>query len=347
MGIRTSDIDCYIQVPDYVDKNKSLVLIARNILRNYPRIFQNLFAIVNAKVPIVKLYHAPTKRNCDINFKSIAGVRNSKLLAYLLQLDTRALNLAIIIKYWSKVHVFTGTNLMPNYALTLLVIFYLQQEKILPPIYLLQMNVPPLIADNWNTAFDDKTPYMTFNNKPLYQLLGGFFKYYNNFHFSESVISLYEGTVLSKKEFENLDNLTDIYHLYKVNVRAGLDKLRTDSAICVQDPFELNKNCTVAVYPKLVQRIIECIKMSSNAYENESSNNFLKATLKRDLRNESQIKPKNMHPYKPNTSNLSKIMKNSKRGFKANQFKNKAVKNHLTMVYEQLKRKQSKNVENR
>ncbi|KAJ0175918.1 hypothetical protein K1T71_008092 [Dendrolimus kikuchii] len=344
MGIRTSDVDCYIELPSFVLRKRSLVVTARNVLGKYPQIFQNLFAVVSAKVPIVKLHHVPTNRHCDVNFHSVTGVRNTKLLAFLLHLDKRALTLAIIIKYWSKVHAITGTNLMPSYAMMHLVIFYLQQEKVLPPICELQKHVPPEITDHWNTAFDDRTPYVSCNNKSLYHLLGGFFKFYNKFNFFESVISMYEGRALNKKEFENVDRVSDIYYLYKDNVRKDYCKmLRIDSYMCVQDPFELNRNLTVAVYPKLTQRILDYFKSASSAYENETRNNFLKVILTRTHKDDFLVKPKTFNDHEALLQKQKLINRPHarKKGFKSNKFNKKAFKNRFTIMFEQLHQKKA------
>ncbi|KAJ0184067.1 hypothetical protein K1T71_000490 [Dendrolimus kikuchii] len=49
MGIKTSDVDCYIELPNFVERKQSIVMRAKDILRRYPHIFQNLFAVASAK----------------------------------------------------------------------------------------------------------------------------------------------------------------------------------------------------------------------------------------------------------------------------------------------------------
>ncbi|CAK1582448.1 unnamed protein product, partial [Parnassius mnemosyne] len=275
LGIKSSDVDCFIRLPVWLQNpGDTYVAQAKAALMQYPRIFTELFAIKGAKVPIVKFYHVPTQRHCDISFKSPTGVENSKLLAYLLNLDNRVLPLAILIKYWAKVHKLTGTNLMPNYALTLLIIFYLQHKAILPPISLLQRNVEHIV-DNWNVAFED-VMHVSGNNESLYELLGGFFKYYRDFKYDVFLVCPFLGLPIKRDLFAKGGNVPSEFELYKTNLkRRNCLPLRTNSLICIQDPFDHSRNCSVAMYPRLVNKIMSCISQSAEIYENKKSEIFL------------------------------------------------------------------------
>lgn len=250
---------------------------ARLLLKKRPHIFKDPFAIGEAKIPIVKFYHIPTQRQCDVSFNSPQSIENSKLLAYFVQLDYRVKSLAILIKYWAKLHGLTGTNLMPNYAMILLVVFYLQQKSILPPVHSLQSN--EFILDNWNVAFDD-VRFASGNTDTLYVLLGGFFLYYKDFNYDKFIISLYLGKPISKESFSTVGNEPPEYRLYKENLQNNKCKpLRTDSLICLQDPFDHSRNCTVAVYARLANKLFSYISLGATAYEIEESDTFLRAIL--------------------------------------------------------------------
>ncbi|XP_052741981.1 terminal uridylyltransferase Tailor isoform X2 [Bicyclus anynana] len=281
LGTKTSDVDCYIQLPRWMHPpDRSYVIRARDILMRHKHIFENAFAIVQAKVPIVQFYHIPTQVNCDINFSCPAGVENSKLIRYLLDCDKRALHLAIFVKYWSKIHHFTGTNLMTSYCLTILVIFFLQHYNMLPSVKYLQENIEELNVNDWNSAFNT-TPYSDFDSDiSMYELLGNFFKYYKTFEFDKYIICPYLGRPVKREDFANVESVPSEFSAYRTNV--GLKKLnplRLDSMMCVQDPFEHNRNCAVAVYPKLVQNIKALIENAVCIYENESQNDFLNKLL--------------------------------------------------------------------
>ncbi|XP_063365210.1 speckle targeted PIP5K1A-regulated poly(A) polymerase-like [Cydia amplana] len=280
MGIKTSDVDCYVHIPVwYRMAGDNLVITARNILRRRANIFAQLLAIAQAKVPIVKFLHTPTRTNCDLSFKSPSGVRNSKLICYLLHSDRRALDLAILVKYWSKAHNLTGTNLMPNYALTLLVIFYLQHIEILPPVCDLQKLVPCDYVDNWNTAFEERE-HRSNNEWSLLQILGGFFSYYSGYDFENSIVSPFLGYPIVRECFKKLSDVPEEFDLYKDLYRNGMcQPLKSDTPMCVQDPFDHSRNCTVGVFFKLSRRVCSYVKLAATLYESKSGEEFLRALL--------------------------------------------------------------------
>ncbi|XP_068632290.1 terminal uridylyltransferase Tailor-like [Battus philenor] len=283
LGIKSSDVDCYINLLPW-QKNPSDIYVtkAKSLMSRRPKLFSNLFAITTAKVPIVKCYHIPTQRYCDISFKSLFGVQNSKLLAYLINLDSRAFHLAILVKYWSKVHNLTGTNLLPNYSLLLLVIFYLQQKSILPPIYRLQN--AEYMVDNWNVAFDEIV-YESDNDESLYNLLGEFFIYYRDFKYDQYIISPFLGRPIHKEQFNSVKFMTDQYSLYKFNLEKGIcQPLKLNTLICVQDPFDHSRNCTGALHPKIAYSLLTHFKLSTDVFENERSDAFLWGILSIEIK---------------------------------------------------------------
>ncbi|XP_013135411.1 PREDICTED: speckle targeted PIP5K1A-regulated poly(A) polymerase-like isoform X2 [Papilio polytes] len=278
LGVKCSDADCFISIPQKLQHaNNNYIMKARRVLLANKQLFSDIVPIPQAKIPIVKFYHIPTQRQCDVSFNSPQSIENSKLLAYFVQLDYRVKSLAILIKYWSKLHGLTGTNLMPNYAMILLVVFYLQQKSILPPVHSLQSN--EFILDNWNVAFDD-VRFASGNTDTLYVLLGGFFLYYKDFNYDKFIISLYLGKPISKESFSTVGNEPPEYRLYKENLQNNKCKpLRTDSLICLQDPFDHSRNCTVAVYARLANKLFSYISLGATAYEIEESDTFLRAIL--------------------------------------------------------------------
>ena len=317
LGIKTSDVDCYVALPNGEQSNKGHVLHARNILNRYHRKFSQVIAITSAKVPIVKFFHKPTQCQCDVNFKSPAGVRNSKLIAFLLHWDKRALPLAVLIKYWSKLHKFTGTNLLGNYSLIMMLIFYLQVKNILPSVYELQRHMPCYYVECWNTAFDDSMSISNSRNADtLYELMGGFFKYYSTFNYKDNMISPFKGCVISKKSFDTFD-VPEEFSLYKELVSRDVrKKMNTDSKICVQDPFDHSKNCTLRVFDRLSERIMAHFQFAAKKFEEEQSNNFLRAIFTEDPNSS----PDNPSMWAPKQIFDNKIKKSNRKR------KNKALK---------------------
>ncbi|XP_041981374.1 UTP:RNA uridylyltransferase 1-like [Aricia agestis] len=318
LGIKTSDVDCYVDLPAWQGPpDEVCVRRARKILGWRRNIFQNVFAITHAKVPIVKFYHMPTGRNCDVSFKSPAGVENSKLLAYWLQSDSRILPLTITIKYWSKVHNLTGTNLMTNYSLILLVVFYLQQKNILPSVQFLQKKVQKFFINSWNVAFNAENHVNT-NEESLFQLLKGFFEYYSTFDYEKFIVCPYLGRLVEKKLFNHLETVPNDFALYKDNVYSqDCEPMRLDSFMCIQDPFEHNRNCSVALYPKLANTIVASFKIAVHVANDV--NNFLKSILTRTInvgakkkKNKGRgiVKNKNKRPHNLSQHIITHITKN-------------------------------------
>lgn len=314
LGIKSSDMDCYIDAPTWILRNDTPPIIqAKNILIKRRDIFHQIFAIIHTKVPVVKLYHVPTMRQCDISLLSSMGVQNSKLIAYLLHLDRRVLKLAILIKYWSKVYSLTGPNVLPNYGLTMLVIFFLQMKNILPPISVLQENAHEFFIEGWSVGFDEMT-YNNTNNDTLYQLLGNFFKYYRNFKFDEFIISPFLGHPLARESFAKTETVPEVFHLYKSLVDSGQCKpIRLDTPICLQDPLEHSRNCTVAVHPKFYQKLNSHFTAASDIFDENDENSFLRKLLNNpQVKEEPRPVPKNKSKtmnYKPKGVIKNKVTK--------------------------------------
>lgn len=77
----------------------------------------------------------------DISITNGVSVRNSEILKHIFQLQPEAVKFVHYLKKWME-------NLIDNfkgfkrYTLTLLVLFYLQQEKVLPSVETVQKGVP-------------------------------------------------------------------------------------------------------------------------------------------------------------------------------------------------------------
>ncbi|KOB79407.1 U6 snRNA-specific terminal uridylyltransferase 1 [Operophtera brumata] len=328
LGIKSSDVDVYVRMPHSQLNRLNPVIMARNKLRSKPWIFTKVFAIPSAKVPIVKFLHIPTGSNCDVNFHSESGVRNSKLIFHLLRTDPKALSLAILVKYWSKVFAFTGTNLLPNYALTMLVIFYLQQVNMLAPIAELQQYVDPYFVEGWNTAFNKNIPQPNACSDHIYHLLGGFFKYYSVFRFDQHVVSTFLGYPVPRIIFGSPDQVPhNEFSLYKENLRGEFCKpLRIDTLMCIQDPFDHSRNCAVAISQKLFAKIQAHFQYAARMYEDVPPDDFLKALLTQDNLYSTRVTIGTMH-------------KRAKRAiFKNNTRKNKRKMNSAAKTYVEMQK---------
>lgn len=291
LGIKTSDADCYVHIPNqprHLAAAGGHVNRAKRVLQAYPQLFAEILSIPRANTPIVKFFHIPTKTNCDLSFKTPLGAQNSKLIAFLLQSDPRLIPMAVVIKYWAKIHGLSGTGKLSNYALTMLIIFYLQQPpiSILPSVEWLQRDgANDVIVDFWNTGFMDKRGLLppSTNTSSISELLGGFFEFYVSFNFEEFVVCPFLGRPIKKDAFKDMVSLPSEFERYKCNVLNGLVMpIRFTTSMCVQDPFEQCHNVASAITSRLAPEIKAFFKFAANCYEKEKLNKceeFLKTIL--------------------------------------------------------------------
>ena len=234
LGFKNSDIDAYV---DFKDNNMNLDADTRMKLLSKLKSKQGIHGvknILNAKVPIIQFVHSQSLIKCDLSFSNKKALINSKYIRMCLQVDSRIPVIATVIKYWAICHGLSGSGprktIMSNYALTLLIIFYLQTESILPNVIELQEKMdksesvkikikerefeygfPKDISvwtgiEYWSTGI----------SKNLVELLNGFFKFYANYDLINLAISPNSGKFVKK----------------------------STSKFCVLDPFETNFNVT-------------------------------------------------------------------------------------------------------
>ncbi|PNF30107.1 hypothetical protein B7P43_G03142 [Cryptotermes secundus] len=100
----------------------------------------NVEGVPSARTPIIKFFHTPSGTQCDVAFRHGLGCENTKLIKFYLSLDPRVRPVILFIKHWAHSHKLTGQSNITSYALTWLVIFYLQEASGfgLPSVELLQ-----------------------------------------------------------------------------------------------------------------------------------------------------------------------------------------------------------------
>lgn len=113
----------------------------------------------------------------------------SELLYTLCQVDNRVQPLVIFIRQWARVFDVSAavqpSPSLTNFMLTCLVISFLQQSKVLPPINQLQIN---------STSPHQRSQ----NSDSLGKLLIDFFRYYSQFDFHANALSIVEGATTKR-----------------------------------------------------------------------------------------------------------------------------------------------------
>ncbi|XP_048416861.2 speckle targeted PIP5K1A-regulated poly(A) polymerase [Stegostoma tigrinum] len=195
-------------------------------------------AVTTARLPVVKFIHKESGLQGDISINNRLAVRNTQFLQLCASLDQRVRPLVYAVRYWAKQkqlagNPFGGGPLMNNYAVTLLVVFFLQNR--IPPVLPTVNHLKELadeddqcIIDGWNCTFPSNHSKIELspNSEGLCELLAEFYKFYSQFDFAGTVISLSEGKVHLVTDFIGSESET--------NLRLG--------PINIQDPFELSHN---------------------------------------------------------------------------------------------------------
>ncbi|XP_055513235.1 speckle targeted PIP5K1A-regulated poly(A) polymerase [Leucoraja erinacea] len=207
-------------------------------------------AVTTARLPVVKFIHKESGLQGDISINNRLAVRNTMFLQLCASLDPRVRPLVYAIRHWAKLkhlagNPFGGGSLMNNYAVTLLVVFFLQNRTppILPTVNHLKEHAgeeDQCIIDGWDCSFpsDRSKIEVDTNTETLCVLLAEFYKFYAEFDYAGTVISLKDGKVHVVTDFIGPDS----------------DKKIRLGPINIQDPFELSHNVSGNINERTAQR---------------------------------------------------------------------------------------------
>ncbi|XP_056626481.1 speckle targeted PIP5K1A-regulated poly(A) polymerase isoform X2 [Triplophysa dalaica] len=242
-----SDIDLSSATPVEI-----LDLVATILRKCVPGVHK-VQTLSTARLPVVKFSHRELNLQGDITINNRLAVRNTRFLQLCSGIDSRLRPLVYTVRLWAKQKHLAGNSsgpgpLLNNYALTLLVIFYLQNRDppVLPSVNKLKSMAceeETCVIEEWDCTFPSQPISVpgSKNTEDLCTLLYGFFTFYSKFDFSASVVSLRDGRALS---------ITDFLHRDKDEVttaEASSPKPKRSSApklgpMNVLDPFELSHN---------------------------------------------------------------------------------------------------------
>ncbi|XP_037024443.1 uncharacterized protein LOC119066221 [Bradysia coprophila] len=281
LAFKDSDLDFYVELPNCEQhrSKKAQLKVIRNILESSKE-FANFESITKPRVPIIKCIHLGTPTNCDFNCSNRFGSLNSPIVAHLLNFDHRIHKLAIIIKYWTKIHDCAGVNRISNYAVVWMLLYYLQTlpQPIVPPIHVFQRDVPPSMVSHYNFAFDYSIPNQTENQNQWPELLLGFFKFYRDFDYDSQLICPLYGKTFSKtdvkaKKVIELQRYERILSTDRTEKPIRLDR----KALCIQDPFEITRKVPGDISIKNFRKIVSKIGRAAEIVECELEKGDIKS----------------------------------------------------------------------
>lgn len=172
----------------------------------------------------------------------------------------------LFLKQWSK---YTRLDAhITTYALTMMVIYFLQLQKALPTVLMLKevCGVEGEI-DGWETLVYKPAALMNLklvNVTDKIKILKDFYQFYMNFDFAKLVVCPLLGSPITKQCMTDAATIPPEMHCYKVKLmeNEACEKFRAESAMCVQDPFDLAHNLTKALQERNVERFQALCKLS-------------------------------------------------------------------------------------
>ncbi|XP_014474531.1 PREDICTED: uncharacterized protein LOC106744360 [Dinoponera quadriceps] len=255
LALEDSDVDIYVDFGKPINP-ESIESMSREIESNL-RCFFHLWRIEevlhHTRTPIIRVKHKPTGEMCDISYTHGLSVENSKLIKSFNDTYLPCRKMILFLKKWMKLCYFTrGTQKISNYALTWLVIFYLQVKHGFPSIIsLIKNHNNSKIVAGWQVGVGD-TFAINVPELPIHELLLGFFEYYGEFNYTRFVICPLLGKECDKKLFsiplDKKPTFPEGMEPYMTHLKGDNPEFfRIDSSMCVQDPFVLSFNITRAV----------------------------------------------------------------------------------------------------
>lgn len=203
LGLLTkdSDIDICMMVPDkYMLTPKHALLELEDFLNK--KGFEEVHTVLNTRVPVISFKMDSYK--IDLVVDQEVNIHKTHLILNYIKMDSRVAPLLFSLKKWKKYiskKFITNEALLTKsgflnlsynnskeltfYCLSLMMIFYLQQKKVLP-----------------NLSLGRYEKWISECKEDIGELLIGFFKEYSFFDYDNSVISIKYGKSLSRDETE-------------------------------------------------------------------------------------------------------------------------------------------------
>lgn len=247
--------NCYCEKPSK-RRMKDSIFQTQRILSQNSNHWNNFEAVTKARTPLLRTYCQLEKIDCDLSFSNGLSHCNTILMKYFIELQPVCKKIVTFIKLWVKT-VQLGLN---SYMISLMVIFYLQQEKLLPSVAFLQSFATPCYIDGWHANFTS-VPLLQLNipiATDFKKYLTGFFKFYGSqFDYQNQIISILAGQPVDKRLFNHghEQTLPPIFKRFAMY----MEQLNLDEAdevedlfanykpLVIQDPFELCHNVAKGV----------------------------------------------------------------------------------------------------
>ncbi|XP_017864348.1 PREDICTED: uncharacterized protein LOC108614648 isoform X1 [Drosophila arizonae] len=271
LALKDSDIDLFLEQTDVSSNaisHRQLFNKIYNFLRR-SECFQDVFAIRHARVPIIRCKHVYSGLSLDINMSSPNSTYNSRFVAELLGRDVRMRELFLFLKLWAKKLKIIGSGSMTSYCLITLIIFGLQQQRLLPSIKQLQARCPvvEVMGVNYAYSFQQVRPIPA--DVTSLDLISDFFALYHKMDFERKLLSPYLGYAL---DINTAFSVPGTFPEYEQQLQAMAkatgeqpEPFQSQRCVCVQDPFEMQHNVGQSISITNLCYLRECLVLAHQA----------------------------------------------------------------------------------
>ncbi|XP_051002056.1 speckle targeted PIP5K1A-regulated poly(A) polymerase [Acomys russatus] len=241
---------------DAKEEAAAVLELVGSILRGCVPGVYRVQTVPSARRPVVKFCHRPSGLHGDISLSNRLALYNSRFLNLCSEMDGRVRPLVYTVRCWAQHNGLSGGGpLLNNYALTLLVIYFLQTRDppVLPTVAQLTQRSgegEQVEVDGWDCSFPKDTSRLepSTNAEPLGSLLAQFFSCVSCWDLPGSLLSLREGQALLVAG----DLPSDLWE----GLRLGPMNL--------QDPFDLSHNVAANVTSRVAKRLQSCCRAAAS-----------------------------------------------------------------------------------
>ncbi|XP_017083516.2 terminal uridylyltransferase Tailor [Drosophila eugracilis] len=282
IGSRSSDLDVFVDIGNtfhtFEHRASNATITKLRSMRKYffgSDDWRIINVIEQARVPIIKTCHLPTGIECDICLNSL-GFCNTNLLKYIFESQPITQYMCIYVKNWLERCKLTEQ--ISTYSITLMVIYFLQLQGLLPSIAILQVEEianQGVLVGPWVVNFAQKS----LNELGLKQInvtvpvvkgyLSTFFAFYAKFDYEHFLVCPYFGH--SNAEIQKLEKT--LPNRYSAYVSENADcSLQLRKPMVVQDPIQLNHNVTKAVTKYGLQTFVDYCQQTAELLKEPTTN---------------------------------------------------------------------------
>lgn len=258
--------------------------------------FGNIVHVRKAKVPILKFKHVPTTVDCDLSVDNEIGVTNTYLVKSYLSMNSHLKTVVLVLKHLLVMNDIKGTGKITTYILFWMVVFYMQQLDLLPPVMnARETSSAPRIISGWNCSTPQTLDEPKEDPYSIRTHVEKFCEFYENFDFATQAVCPYLSCAVPAENLTNLNLPSEFFGTFIDNVRnASVFPFKTH-IMNVHDPTYLNANLTRPVTQHTVD-VFKCLCHNTREFLQKNPNIRLNEVL---AKNDPRLRVTSRIPSQP------------------------------------------------